>query len=68
MVVDGNSQLLLGLVLTDNVLVQKGLDLGRLRKLVRGRSGLGFRTVIFENRVADRNAFVADVSARIVSG
>src|SRR6185503_13657782 len=67
MVVNRYRQFLLGLLLADDVFVEEGLDFMRLRELVRGRSWWRRRPVIFENRVADRNAFVADIRARVVA-
>ena len=65
-VVDRHRQLLLRLVLTDHVLVQKCLDLLRLGQVGRSCTGLCLGAVVFENRVADGNALIADISSRIV--
>ena len=68
MVVDGDGELLLGLVLADDVLVEECLDLLRLGQM-RGRgAGLGLAAVVFEDGVADGDALVADVGARVVGG
>ena len=67
-VVDGDRKLLLGLILTDHVLVQKRLDLLRLGQVCRCSARLGFAAVILKNRVADSNTFIADVGTRIVAG
>jgi hypothetical protein len=56
-------------VLTDDVFVEKRLDLRRLGKLMgRGRRCLSFGTVVFQNGIAHRNALIADVGARVISG
>ena len=66
-VVHRHRQLLLGGFLPDYVLIQKLLYFQGFRDLV-GSSGRSLDLVVFENRVADRNAFVADVGTRIVAG
>src|SRR5580692_3951294 len=68
MIVNRDGQLLLGLLLPDDVFIQEGLDLLRLRQLI-GRSGLGSSgAIIFQNGVADRHTLVADISARVIAG
>ena len=67
-VVNRHRELLLGLLLADDVLVEEGLHLGRLGKLVGRGCGLRFRAVVFQNGVADGNALIADVGARIIGG
>ena len=66
-VVDGHRQLLLGGFLPDHVLIQKLLYFQRLGDLVR-RPGRLIVPIVFQNRVADRDALVADVGARIIAG
>ena len=66
-VVDGHRQLLLGGFLPDHVLIQELLYFQGLRDLVRG-SGGRLDLVVLQNRVADRDALVADVGAGIVAG
>jgi hypothetical protein len=68
MVVNRDRKLLLGLVLTDHVLIQKGLHLRRFGQLVGSCGCLGFGTIIFQNRIADCHALVANIGARIVGG
>src|SRR5271165_2013499 len=68
MVIHSDRELLLGLVLTDNVLIEERLYLGRLRQLVRGCRGFRLRAIILENRITDGYALVADVGARIIGG
>ena len=69
-VVDGDGELLFGLVLADDVFVEEGLDfcwLGQVRR--GGVAGLRPRRfVVFEDGVADGDALVADVGARIIAG
>src|SRR5205085_8109552 len=67
-VVNGDRQLLLGLLLTDNVLVEESLYLLRFGKLVRGLRGRSRGAVVFQNGIADRHALVTNVGARITAG
>jgi len=67
MVVDGDGELLLSGFLPDYVLIQKLLHFQGFGDLVGGSRG-GFDFVVFENGVADSNALVANISARIVAG
>src|SRR3954453_9836143 len=67
MVVNRHGKLLLGGILTNYVLVKVLLYLHWLREFVGRAVGL-FLAVIFENGIADGNAFVTDVRARIVRG
>jgi hypothetical protein len=67
MIVDRDSELLLRAILPDDVAIEKLLDLWRTRKLLRGRGGL-FALFIFKNGLANADAFVADISARIIRG
>ena len=67
-VVDGDGQLLLRLLLANDVLVEELLHLGRLGQLVGGGVGLRLGPVVFQDGIADRHALVADVGARIVGG
>src|SRR6185436_3817534 len=62
-VVDGDGQRLLRLVLPDHVLIQEGPDLHRLGQLVElDIAGLG--EFLFDDLVAQVDALVADVDAR----
>ncbi len=66
-VVDGHRQLLLGGFLADDIFVQKGsyfMRLGQMRRRGR-RPRLGL--VVFQNGVADGDAFIADVGPRIIA-
>src|ERR1700761_4925078 len=65
-VVDRNRQLLLRGVLTDDVLVQKRLDLGGFGQVRRSSPGLCLALVVFQDGVADPYALVADIGTRIV--
>ena len=67
-VVDRHRQLLLGLLLPDDVLVEEGLYFLRLGKLVRSGDCRGCRAVIFQDGIADRYALVANVGPRIIAG
>ena len=66
-VVDRDGELFLGLVLADDVLVEEGFDVLRLGQVRRGSSGMSFAAVVLEDRVADPDALVADVRARIIA-
>src|SRR5579863_10017199 len=66
-VVNRYCQLLLGLLLADHVLVEESLDFSRLGKLVGSGRGRGGGAIVFENRVADGHALVADVRPGIVT-
>ena len=68
MVVDCNRQLLLRLLLADNVLIEESLYLERLGQVGRRRPRRRLAAVILQNGIADRDAFVADVSAGVVAG
>ena len=61
-VVDGDRQDLLGLVLTDHVLVEERVDLVRLRELVELELG-GLGELLLDDLVAEVDALVADVHA-----
>ena len=62
-VVHGNGQRLLGPLLPDDVLVQAGLDLGRLGQ-VDGDGGRLAAHLLLEDVVAELDALVADVDGR----
>src|ERR1035438_10316065 len=66
-VVDGDGQFLLGLLLSDDVLVEEGLDVLRLRQLVGNGCCRSRRPIVFQDRIADGNALVADVCPGIVA-
>jgi hypothetical protein len=66
-VVHRDCQLLLDGFLPDYVLVQELLYFERFGDLV-GSPGRGLDLVIFENGIADRNAFVADVGTWVIAG
>ena len=69
MVVDGDSELFLGLLLADHVVVEKALHLLRFGQVAGGGGGMGgVAAVVLEDRVADGDALVADVGARVVAG
>ncbi len=61
-VVDGHRQLLLGQLLADHVVVEIGLDLGRLGQLGEGDLLRGGE-LLLDDLVAQLDAFVADVDA-----
>src|SRR5712692_3610874 len=63
MVVNGHRQFLLRLFLADHVAVQKCLDLRRTRQPLARWAGL-FALLIFQNLLANGDAFVADVRPR----
>ena len=69
MVVNGHGHITLGVVLTDDILVEKFLDLRRLEQLLHleGRRGgtplLRGHVVLDDDPVAVLNTFVADVGA-----
>jgi hypothetical protein len=65
MIVDGHRELFLRAVLPDDVAIQKLLDLRGTRELPRGRGSL-LALFILKNGLANADAFVADVGARIV--
>src|SRR5581483_7292691 len=67
-VVDRYGELLFGLLLADDVLVEEDLDLLRLGQVVGRGGGMGLSAVVFENGVADGHALVADVGSRVVAG
>ena len=67
-VVNRDGKLLLGLLLADDVFVEERLRLSRLGQLVGRGAGLGLGTVVFQNGIADGDALIADVGARIVGG
>ena len=66
MVVDGDSELLLGFLLADDVLIQVFLQLEGFRQFVRGGVRL-LVPVVLEDLVADRDAFIANVGAGIIA-
>jgi hypothetical protein len=66
-VIHRHGQLLLGGLLTNYILIQEFLNLERFRNLIRG-AGRRFRLVIFENRVAYGDAFIANICPRVVAG
>jgi hypothetical protein len=65
-IVDGDSELLLGGLLPDYVLVKEFLDLERFGDLV-GNSRRGLYLVVLQNGIADGDALVADVRTRVIA-
>ncbi len=65
-VVNRYGQLLLGLLLSDDILIEEGFHFGRLGKLVGSRAGLRFGAVVFQDGVADGDALIADVGAGVI--
>src|SRR5438270_4218155 len=68
MVVDGHGQFFLGLFLADYILIEKGLNFLWFWKLVGCGGGRSSRAVIFQNRITDRYALIANVGSRIIAG
>jgi hypothetical protein len=68
MVVDGDGELFLGLVLPDYVFIQEGLHFLRLGQVVGSGRGMRFGAVVFQDGIADGHALIADVSPGIVAG
>jgi len=66
-VVDGDRELLFGLILADHILVEEVFYVLRFGQVGGGSSGMSFAAVILENRVADADALIADVRARVVA-
>ena len=60
MLVNGNGESLLCLVLPDDILVQKALDLARLRKRWSGSYRLSL-LIVRNDLIADVYAFIANV-------
>src|ERR1019366_3809610 len=56
------------LLLANHILIEKGLNLLRLRQLIGMGSLWGRRAVVFQDGIAHRHALVADVSPRIIAG
>ena len=67
-VVDRHRQLFLGLLLADYILVEEGLHLLRLGKLVGGAGGRCGGPVIFQNGITDCHALVANVRPGVIAG
>ena len=67
-VVDCDSQLLLGLVLAYDVIVEETFDLSWLGEMACGGGWNIAAAIVVEDRVTDGNALVADVGARVVAG
>src|SRR5580700_4188640 len=65
MIVNRHSEFLFCAVLPNDVAIEKLLDLRGARKPTRGRGGL-FALFILKNGLANADAFIADVGARIV--
>jgi hypothetical protein len=66
-VVNGDGELLFGGFLPDDVLIEKLFDFERFWNFV-GSTGRRLDLVVFEDGIADGNALVADVGARVVAG
>src|SRR5699024_767148 len=64
MVVDGDGQCLLRRFLTDDVFLQEVEDLTRLRKFEFGLLRTGFAELLFDDLIAQSDAFIADVNTR----
>src|SRR5882724_6134273 len=68
-VVNGDGKLLLGLFLADDVFVEERLHFLRLGQVAGSGRGCCRRCpVVFQNRIAHRHAFIANVGARIIAG
>ena len=68
-VVDRDGELLLGLVLADDVVVEEAFDFLRLGQVAGGGGGMrGLAAVVLKDGVADSDALIADVCAWIVAG
>jgi hypothetical protein len=65
-IVDSNGEFTLRRLLTDYILIKKVFNLQRLGDFM-GTRGSGLRLIILKNRVADGNAFITDVGARIIA-
>ena len=63
MVVDGHGEDLLGLALTDDVIIEESSNLTRIRQVVEAELGR-FGEFLFDDLVAEIYALVADVDAR----
>src|SRR4029077_17311965 len=68
MVVDRDGKLLLGLLLADDVFVEESFDFLRLGQVVGSGGGMRFAAIVFQNGVADGNAFVANIGTGIIAG
>jgi len=66
MVVDSYRQLLLNCLLPNYILVKKLFYFERLGNLVRS-AGRSFYLVVFENRIANGNALVANIRTRVIT-
>ena len=66
MVINSHREFTLGSFLPNHVLVEKVFDFKRPGNLVR-TGGCGFGLIVVENRIADRDAFIADVRPRILA-
>src|SRR5579885_71387 len=67
-VIDRNRELLFCLVLPNHILIQERAYLGRLRQMWRSCALLRLAAVVFQNGIADGNALIADVRARVITG
>ncbi len=67
MVVNRYRQLLLGLVLANHVLVQKGFHLVGLGQMIGCHRRMAVGPVILQNGIAHGNALVANVGPRIIA-
>jgi hypothetical protein len=63
MLVDGYRETLFRFILSDHILVEKILDLTRLRKWRAGRYGLRL-LIVGDDLIADVDAFIANVNSR----
>ena len=68
MVVNGDGKLLFGRLLPDHVFIQEGLNFLRFWKLVGSGGGWCCGAIIFQNRITDRYALIANIGSRIIAG
>jgi hypothetical protein len=66
-VVDSYRQLALGSFLPDYVLIQKVFNFKRFRNFM-GSSGRRFRLIVFQDRVADGDTFIANICPCVIAG
>src|ERR1041384_6769110 len=64
MLINGDGEFFLGLFLPDDVIIEEGFDLDRLRQRRTARSRF-LLLIICDDLVADINAFVAKITGRL---